>query len=69
VQGWQHPDVPCAEEREVLPEGSLFVPMLSDNTLRGVLGIAKDFHREYAYAPDEVSRLTSVGRLIATYLK
>lgn len=67
VQGWQHPDAPCAGERDVLPEGSLFVPMMSGNTLCGVLGIAKDFHREYA--PDEVAGLSAVARLIAVYLK
>jgi signal transduction protein with GAF and PtsI domain len=67
VQGWQNAAVPCAEERETLPEGSLFVPMLSENSLRGVLGIAKDFHR--AYAPDEVAALSAAARLIASYLK
>ena len=67
VQGWQDPAAPCAGEREVLPEGSLFVPMLAENSLRGVLGIAKGFHREYA--PDEVAALSAVARLIASYLK
>jgi signal transduction protein with GAF and PtsI domain len=67
VQGRQGTTVPCAEEREALPEGSLFVPMLSENSLRGVLGIAKEFHPEYP--PDEVAALSAVARLIASYLK
>ena len=67
VQAIHHPESACAEELEVLPPGSLFVPVLSENTLRGVIGIAKNFHREYA--PDEVASLTAVAVLIATYLK
>ncbi|HEX2613752.1 MAG TPA: GAF domain-containing protein [Fibrobacteria bacterium] len=67
VQGIRDQKAACLEEREVLPEGSLFVPMLADDSLRGVLGIAKHFHREYA--PDEVAALSAVGRLIASYLK
>ena len=66
IQGWQHADSRCAGEKDVLPEGSLFVPMLAEDALRGVLGIAKDFHREYA--PDEVAALSSIARLIAAYL-
>lgn len=67
VQGRHHADACCAGEREVLPEGSLFVPMLDGDALRGVLGIAKEFHREYA--PDEVASLSAIARLIAAYLK
>jgi signal transduction protein with GAF and PtsI domain len=67
IQGLANIAAQCAEERDTLPEGSLFVPMLSENSLRGVLGIAKNFHREYA--PDEVADLSAVGRLIASYLK
>ena len=67
VQGLRDAKAACAEEREVLPEGSLFVPMLADESLRGVLGIAKSFQREYA--PDEVAALSAVARLIASYLK
>jgi signal transduction protein with GAF and PtsI domain len=67
VQGWQYPDTLCEGEREVLPEGTLYVPMVTENSLRGVLGIAKDYHREYA--PDEIAALTAVARLIAPYLK
>jgi signal transduction protein with GAF and PtsI domain len=67
VQGLRDPKAACVEEREVLPEGSLFVPMLADDSLRGVLGIAKHYHREYA--PDEVAALSAVARLIASYLK
>jgi signal transduction protein with GAF and PtsI domain len=60
-------DCACPEELETLPPGSLFVPMVWENSLRGVLGIAQDFHREYA--PDEVAALASIARLIADYLK
>ncbi len=67
VEGMRHAASVCVEERETLPEGSLFVPMVTENSLRGVLGIAKNFHPNYA--PDEVADLTSVARLIATYLK
>jgi len=67
VQSWQYPEALCAEEREVLPEGALYVPMIAENSVRGVLGIAKNFHREYA--PDEIAALTAVARLIAPYLK
>lgn len=67
VQGLRHPQSGCPEEHEALPEASLFVPMLSDGTLRGVLGIANNFHREYA--PDETASLTALARLIASYLK
>jgi signal transduction protein with GAF and PtsI domain len=67
VQGWQYPEALCAEEREVLPEGTLYVPMITENAVRGVLGIAKPEGGEYA--PDEIATLTSVGRLIAPYLK
>jgi signal transduction protein with GAF and PtsI domain len=67
VQAIHHPDSACAEELEVLPPGSLFVPILLGDSLRGVIGIAKHFHREYA--PDEVSSLTSVAGLVARYLK
>jgi signal transduction protein with GAF and PtsI domain len=59
--------VACPEELEALPQGSLFVPMVWENSLRGVLGIAKNFHREYA--PDEVAALSSIALLIASYLK
>jgi signal transduction protein with GAF and PtsI domain len=67
VQSIHSPEFACAEELEVLPPGSLFVPMLSENSLRGVIGVAKNFHREYA--PDEVAALTAVAALIAAYLK
>lgn len=67
VQSIHDPESACAEELEALPPGSLFVPMLSENSLRGVLGIAKNFHREYA--PDEVAALAAVAALIAAYLK
>ncbi|MCD6025185.1 MAG: histidine kinase [Fibrobacteria bacterium] len=67
IQSIHDPESACAEELEALPPGSLFVPMLSDNCLRGVLGVAKNFHREYA--PDEVAALTAVAALIAAYLK
>ncbi len=66
VQGVRDAELACAQEREALPEGSLFVPMLAEDSLRGVLGIAKKFHREYA--PDEVAALSAVARLIASYL-
>jgi signal transduction protein with GAF and PtsI domain len=67
VEGVRNLSALCVEERETLPEGSLFVPMVSENTLRGVIGIAKNFHGEYA--PDEIAALTAVARLIAPYLK
>ncbi len=67
VQGVRDARAACAEEREVLPEGSLFVPMLAEDSLRGVLGVAKNFHREYG--SDEVAALSAVGRLIASYLR
>jgi signal transduction protein with GAF and PtsI domain len=67
VQGWQYPEALCPEEREVLPEGTLYVPMITGNAVRGVLGIAKEFRREYA--PDEIAALAAVARLIAPYLK
>jgi signal transduction protein with GAF and PtsI domain len=67
VQGLRDAQCACVEEREVLPEGSLFVPMLAEDSLRGVLGIAKHYHGEYA--PDEVAALSAVARLIASYLK
>jgi signal transduction protein with GAF and PtsI domain len=67
VQAIHHPESACAEELAVLPPGSLFVPMISENALRGVIGVAKHFHREYA--PDEITSLTSVADLIASYLK
>lgn len=54
-------------ESEVYTTGTLFVPMLHENTLLGVLGIGKGFHHEYA--PDEIAALSSIAYLIATYLK
>lgn len=56
-----------APEFEVFTAGTLFVPMLHENTLTGVLGIGKGFHHEYA--PDEIAALSSIAHLIATYLK
>jgi signal transduction protein with GAF and PtsI domain len=54
-------------EFEIYGIGTLFVPMMHEDALTGVLGIGKGFHHEYA--PDEVERLTSLGNLIASYLK
>ncbi len=54
-------------EFEVFTAGTLFVPMLHENAMMGVLGIGKGFHREYA--PDEIASLTSIAHLIAAYLK
>ena len=54
-------------ESEVYTTGTLFVPMLHENVLLGVLGIGKGFHHEYA--PDEVAFLSSIANLIAAYLK
>lgn len=67
VQALQSGCTACPEELEILPQGSLFVPMVWENSLRGVLGVAKNFHREYA--PDEVAALSSIALLIAAYLK
>jgi signal transduction protein with GAF and PtsI domain len=67
VQAWQYPEALAAAEREVLTEGTLYVPMIADHSLRGVLGIAKEFRREFA--PDEIAALSAVARLIAPYLK
>lgn len=63
----QCPEALCAEEREVLPENTLYVPMMTGEAVCGVLGIAKPFGVEYA--PDEIAALASVARLIAPYLK
>lgn len=67
VQAIQPDCKACPEELEALPHGTLFVPMVHENSLRGVLGIAKNFHREYA--PDEVAALSGIAALIAGYLK
>jgi signal transduction protein with GAF and PtsI domain len=67
VQGCQYPEALSPEEREVLPEGTLYVPMITENSVRGILGIAKQFRGEYA--PDEIAALSAVARLIAPYLK
>lgn len=67
VQGRKHPEALCPEEREVLPEDTLYVPMMTGDAVRGVLGIAKP--RGGEYAADDIAALASVGRLIAPYLK
>ncbi len=54
-------------EFDIFIPGTLFVPMLHENTLLGVLGIGKSFHHEYA--PDEIASLSSIAHLIAAYLK
>ena len=66
IQGWQHPDATCAEERDVFSEGTLHVPLLFGDAPCGVLGIAKTYHTRYA--PDEIAALAAVARLIASYL-
>jgi len=70
VQGCQQNDLgirSSSPELDVYTTGTLFVPMLHDNALMGVLGIGKGFHHEYA--PDEIASLTSIANLIAVYLK
>lgn len=67
VQGGSRAESACPEEREALPEGALFVPMISEGRMRGVLGIAKNMHREFA--PDEIAALAGIASLIASYLK
>ena len=56
-----------SSEFEIFDTGSVFVPLVHEGTLFGVMGVAKGFHHEYA--PDEIAFLTSIGHLIAAYLK
>ena len=56
-----------SSEFEIFNTGTLFVPMLHENILYGVLGIGKGFIHEYV--PDEIASLASIGHLIAAYLK
>ena len=69
VQGCQQADLglQASSESDLYTTGTLFVPMIHDNALLGVLGIGKGFHHEYA--PDEIASLSSIASLIATYLK
>ncbi len=55
------------EERAVLPANSLFFPLIFDGRMRGVIGVARQ--ADAPWAPETVSLLTGVARLIATYLK
>jgi len=61
------PSSKFSPEFDIFTTGTIFVPMLHDNTLLGVLGIGKSFHHEYA--PDEIAFLSSIAHLIAAYLK
>jgi putative methionine-R-sulfoxide reductase with GAF domain len=54
-------------EPDPFPMGTIFVPMVHESDLRGVLGIGKGFHHEYA--PDQIANLVSIANLIAAYLK
>ena len=52
--------------RETRMEGSLTVPVLAGEELRGTLGIAKPV--EYEFTRQEIDELMEIGRRMASYL-
>jgi L-methionine (R)-S-oxide reductase len=53
--------------KETRMEGSIAVPMLTGDDIKGVLGVAKP--TAYEFSPDEISTLQEIATLLGSHLK